>query len=240
MPNRVSLPSMLPPACVADAAWSTPSERQHGIAGLLRDDDRRPSAARRSRASRRAPPSPGACRGPCGRTCSRARAGISRIASTSRKFESGVGFSSGCAEFALKKPPPFVPSCLIAIWLAAGPSGTVCSVTTCGCSHGLARRIDHGIARGVDRRGTSIVTGSSKLTVRYGAKLCTTPCDISTTASTNDSGSKMYSVLRVRSTQKLPIVGGLAPHEAADQRHEHGHAASRPTRSSARRARASA
>ena len=46
-----------------------------------------------------------------------------------RKFDSGVGFSNGCAEFALKNPPPFVPSCLIAIWLAAGPSGTVCSDT---------------------------------------------------------------------------------------------------------------
>ena len=43
--------------------------------------------------------------------------------STSRKFESGVGFSNGCAELTLKKPPPLVPSCLIATCDAAGPIG---------------------------------------------------------------------------------------------------------------------
>ena len=43
-------------------------------------------------------------------------AGISKIASISRKLLKGVGFSKGCALLALKKPPPFVPSCLIASW----------------------------------------------------------------------------------------------------------------------------
>ena len=38
-------------------------------------------------------------------------------------FDRIVGFSNGCAEFTPKNPPPFVPSCLIAIWLAAGPCG---------------------------------------------------------------------------------------------------------------------
>ena len=47
------------------------------------------------------------------------------MASISRKFESGVGFSNGCAEFALKNPPPFVPSCLIAICDATGPSAMI-------------------------------------------------------------------------------------------------------------------
>ena len=47
--------------------------------------------------------------------------GISRIESTSRKFVSPFGFSNGTAEFESKKPPPLVPSCLIAIWEAAGP-----------------------------------------------------------------------------------------------------------------------
>ena len=41
-------------------------------------------------------------------------AGINVSASISIRLESGVGFSSGCAELALKKPPPLVPSCLIA------------------------------------------------------------------------------------------------------------------------------
>jgi len=34
--------------------------------------------------------------------------------SISKNFDSGVGFSNGCALFALKKPPPLVPSSLIA------------------------------------------------------------------------------------------------------------------------------
>ena len=37
-----------------------------------------------------------------------------------------VGFSKGCAALALKKPPPLVPSILIATWLATGPSAIVC------------------------------------------------------------------------------------------------------------------
>ena len=49
--------------------------------------------------------------------------GMSRMTSVSRKFVSGVGFSNGCALLALKKPPPFVPICLIAICDAAGPRG---------------------------------------------------------------------------------------------------------------------
>ena len=48
-------------------------------------------------------------------------AGISRIASISTKFESHVGFSYGIDELTLKKPPPLVPSTLIASWPATGP-----------------------------------------------------------------------------------------------------------------------
>ena len=48
------------------------------------------------------------------------------IDSTSTKFEIWVPFSNGIAELTLKKPPPFVPSCLIAIWEATGPRAIVC------------------------------------------------------------------------------------------------------------------
>ncbi len=51
------------------------------------------------------------------------------MASTSRKVASGVGFSKGCAELTLKKPPPLVPSCLMAICEAAGPTAMTCSVS---------------------------------------------------------------------------------------------------------------
>ena len=39
---------------------------------------------------------------------------------------SGVGFSNGCAELALKKPPPLVPSSLIASCDATGPCAMIC------------------------------------------------------------------------------------------------------------------
>ena len=52
-------------------------------------------------------------------------AGISRISSISRKFESPVGFSNGSAELTLKKPPPLVPSSLIASCEATGPRASV-------------------------------------------------------------------------------------------------------------------
>src|SRR6476661_6434797 len=54
-------------------------------------------------------------------------AAIHRIANVSMKLEIGVAFSNGCAEFTLKNPPPFVPSCLMAIWLATGPRAIVCA-----------------------------------------------------------------------------------------------------------------
>ena len=45
--------------------------------------------------------------------------------SISTKFVNPVGFSNGCAEFVLKKPPPLVPSSLIASWEATGPIAIV-------------------------------------------------------------------------------------------------------------------
>ena len=37
-----------------------------------------------------------------------------------------LGFSNGWAELAFMKPPPLVPSSLIASWLAIGPIEIVC------------------------------------------------------------------------------------------------------------------
>ena len=50
---------------------------------------------------------------------------MTKIASNWMKLVSGVGFSNGCAEFALKKPPPLVPSILIASCEATGPCAMV-------------------------------------------------------------------------------------------------------------------
>src|SRR5579862_9297383 len=63
-----------------------------------------------------------------------------------RKLQSGVGFSYGCAELALKKPPPLVPSILIASCEATGPWPMLCDAP------------------------------SSVLTSVYGLKFCGTPC----------------------------------------------------------------
>src|ERR1022692_3183888 len=48
-----------------------------------------------------------------------------KISNIWSRFVSGVGFSYGWAEFALKYPPPLVPSILITNWDAKGP----CSIT---------------------------------------------------------------------------------------------------------------
>ena len=56
--------------------------------------------------------------------------GSEKLITSSRKistqFVHVVGFSNGCAELALKKPPPLVPSSLMASWLATGPPVMVC------------------------------------------------------------------------------------------------------------------
>ena len=58
-------------------------------------------------------------------------AGIRKIENISIRLTSGVGFSNGCALLALKKPPPLVPSILIASCEATGPCAMLCVVTVC-------------------------------------------------------------------------------------------------------------
>src|SRR5580658_2039717 len=49
--------------------------------------------------------------------------GTTMMASNSRKFVRGVGFSNGCALFTLYQPPPLVKSCLMDSSAATGPTG---------------------------------------------------------------------------------------------------------------------
>ncbi len=51
--------------------------------------------------------------------------GMMMTRSIANQSENPVGFSNGWDELALKKPPPLVPSCLIASCEATGPSGIV-------------------------------------------------------------------------------------------------------------------
>ena len=105
----------------------------------------------------------------------------------SNRLVHGVGFSNGCAEFALKNPPPFVPSSLIASCDATGPPGTVAV--------------------------PPVIVATSWKPERFWM----TPPAIRTTAATIENGSSTRRMPRVRSTQKLPIVPLLRRGEAADQ-----------------------
>ena len=51
---------------------------------------------------------------------------MAKIAAICTKLLSAVGFSYGCTALALKKPPPLVPSILIATCEATGPCAIVC------------------------------------------------------------------------------------------------------------------
>jgi hypothetical protein len=51
---------------------------------------------------------------------------IEKIESIWMKFDSGVGFSKGCEAFAFMKPPPLVPSILMATCEAIGPWAMTC------------------------------------------------------------------------------------------------------------------
>ena len=91
---------------------------------------RRTRAGHRGRATRRrASPSTPTIALPCRRSPTilpkvRGRLnGISSSRKISNRFVHALGFSNGCAELALKNPPPFVPSSLIASWEATGPPG---------------------------------------------------------------------------------------------------------------------
>ena len=85
----------------------------------------------------------------------------------------------------MKKPPPLVPSCLIAICEAAGPIGSSCSVTACPSASAVA----------IEQRDRLV--GREVLHHALGDQH---------SASTSESGSSTWSVLRTRSTQKLPIA----------------------------------
>ena len=133
-----------------------------------------PGAAPTARPSPPARPCPAAgCRAWC-RAVRVRHTGISSSRKISTGWSTGVGFSYGWAEFALKKPPPLVPSCLIASWLATGPPGRVwvppAMVMMIGRvrSSGSRRRAAAGWRRPADR------------------------------------GNSTRSVIRTRSTQKLP------------------------------------
>ena len=124
MPKRASLPSMLPPGWVALAAWSTPSAASAGlpccsntVAGTAKATNSSVIVASTAHPWRRSPTMRPKTK--------HSAAGIAKMASISSRSVTALGFSYGCAELALKKPPPFVPSILIASCEATGPIARV-------------------------------------------------------------------------------------------------------------------
>ena len=73
-----------------------------------------------------------------------------------------VGFSNGSAPLALKKPPPFVPSCLMTSCDAMGPRGM-----------------------------TWWTPLSASLTFTVPARVCSAPSDMKMIAAKNEIGSRM-------------------------------------------------
>jgi hypothetical protein len=67
-----------------------------------------------------------------GRRCSQSAAGDQEDREQLEEVGERVGFSNGLGELMLKNPPPLVPSCLMAICEAAGPTAMVWVVTPCG------------------------------------------------------------------------------------------------------------
>lgn len=110
MPNRVSFPSMAPPA--ASKAGPRPANSVHII-----------NVVNASQMTAIAPRTAYPCRSePAMRPKARVmEKGMRRMRKISKRLEKGVGFSKGWAALALKYPPPLVPSSLIASCEATAP-----------------------------------------------------------------------------------------------------------------------
>ena len=89
-------------------------------------------------------------------------ADISSIASTCKKSVSGVGFSKGWAELALKKPPPLVPRNLMASCEAVGPRAMVCSPPSRVCALDIGAQGLHNSLRCKYQRAQMMASGSSR------------------------------------------------------------------------------
>ena len=175
VPKRTSLPSIEPALWSDVPTWSAPAAVSCGFGEVSAHVViPMPTASRVAIAAATTQP----CRrSPARRPNANAKAnGIARMSTRCKKFVNVVGFSNGCAEFALRKPPPLVPSCLIATWLAIGPPGIDC------------------------------VAPSTVVTIRSPDRFCTTPEAPSTSAANAAIGNSTRVTVRVRSTQKLPIV----------------------------------
>ncbi len=179
MPMRHSLPSMLPADWPKSPTYTAPSAASCGVAAVSAVTTAT-SATPRSTSTAAMSARPWR-RSPTMRPkASTSAKGMSGMAAHWRKFVSGVGFSNADAEFAPLKPPPLVPSCLMATCDAWGPSGTTASVTS---------RTAAGSSAATTLPWASIATGSSSCTVSYPSKVWGVPCHSPTRDSASARGS---------------------------------------------------
>ena len=136
-------------------------------------------------------------------------AGISKMEIISIRFVKALGFSSGCAEFTPLNPPPLVPDCLMATWLAAGPMGTNCSVTISASGTRMPSTVTVPASSSITAPSNIspsalTATGSTSDTVSAPFRFWITPPPTSSREMTRFSGIRIWMMIRVISTQKLP------------------------------------
>ena len=142
---------------------------------------------------------------------------------SSRKFESGVAFSKGWAEFTLKNPPPLVPSCLMAIWDAAGPTARTCSLRVAFVILGWPFSSRTGLPS-LSVSGTSYWVGWTTVDLRVLAERLD--------HALGDEDEREHERERQQDVERRPgqvdpeVPDGLgrAAREASDERGERGHA----------------
>ena len=207
-PKRISLPSRLPPDELAGGALVDADGGEVRVAGALGDHREHRHGQPDRRPSRRAAPGPASWSRSCTPNVTTRANGMSRIDQFSMKLVMPVGFSNGWAELALKNPPPFVPSCLMAIWLATGPPG-------------------------IDWTTVSATAASIGVASVWPARFCTTPPSDSSDG--DDERQRQQDAQRGAGEVDPEVAerAPAAPADAADDGDGDGHARRPPTRSSA-------
>ena len=76
------------------------------------------------------------------------------------RLVSGVGFSNGWAELTLKTPPPLMPNCLMASWLAVANRAIFCGAPSRVVASTLAARV-WGRPRATSTIDSTMHSGSS-------------------------------------------------------------------------------
>ena len=192
MPKRTSLPSMLPPDCRSTGMLV--DSREQRIALGFRPV-RRGHAGQKQSAMRAQTAQPWRCE-PVMRPSVYVRpAGIAKIGNHLQKIAERRGILKRMGAVGVEEPAAVGAEHLDGFLRCDRPLR----------DHLVGDRFHHGFA--VRRHVVCIgLAGSTSLTVSYGLKFCTTPCETKSSAIDNADRQQHPENARVRSTQKLPMV----------------------------------